>query len=315
MKTIKHIIKHRDTDDTKYIIEYVAGCKGDMLVGFLNNATFNMDSTRKTHPMKTGCPHWLKLVNPYDLTLDRFEEILGKNQWKFLASHPLWVLYNKDYKDLLKKYNYKIYSIKFEPEHYVTIYIEAVLKTMFLFNKPHGVTVINLDSTGRIGNFNKYIRNILNVLFFEKKQIPQWIYEAASEYDVNIEDLDIWNLETDPKKLRFDRSSWFGDGKIPFPLWAYTSVVQTNKLFNEMTEDRTLLYYDHLYLRGYPFPHLPDREEEWNTLVENSWCDYDGHGYRKFENTKKFTNNPYFSKNQTPPRRSVLKYLEQWKPR
>jgi hypothetical protein len=37
------------------------------------------------------------------------------------------LLYSK-YMDLLKKYNYEIISLKFEPKHYVTIFIEKVLK-------------------------------------------------------------------------------------------------------------------------------------------------------------------------------------------
>ena len=54
--------------------------------------------------------------------------------------------------------------------------------------------------------------------------------------------------------------------------------------FNEMTNDRTLFYYDDLYLSdSCPFPDHSHREDEWLMLVEQSWCDYDENDYRKFE--------------------------------
>ena len=36
--------------------------------------------------------------------------------------------------DLLKKYNYEIISLKFEPKHYVTIFIERVLKNNYKYS-------------------------------------------------------------------------------------------------------------------------------------------------------------------------------------
>ena len=118
---------------TKYIIEYAGGTKGDMLCRFLNSIASDQDSTGKTLPLgwEDGF-NWLKLVNPYELTLERFEDVLSKNPYKFLPAHILWVTYDKNYRDLLKKYNYEIWSIKFEPKHYLTIQIEALLKNAFL---------------------------------------------------------------------------------------------------------------------------------------------------------------------------------------
>ncbi len=56
------------------------------------------------------------------------------------------------------------------------------------------------------------------------------------------------------------------------------------KKFDEMTNDRTLLHYDDLFLsNSCPFPDYSHREDEWLMLVDQSWCDYDENGYRKFE--------------------------------
>jgi hypothetical protein len=125
----------------KYILEYVAGTKGDMVVRFLNGHEPNIsfDRANKTEPQFLGCDNWLKLTWAKDLTLQRFEEVLSVNPYEYVPAHPLWcccpttlhgeenLLYSK-YMDLLKKYNYEIISLKFEPKHYVTIFIEKVLK-------------------------------------------------------------------------------------------------------------------------------------------------------------------------------------------
>ena len=125
----------------KYIFEYVGGSKGDMVVRFLNGVEpdISYDRANKTEPLPLSCENWLKLVTARDMTLERFEEVLSVNPYEYVPAHPLWcccpttlhgeenLLYSK-YMDLLKKYNYEIISLKFEPKHYVTIFIEKVLK-------------------------------------------------------------------------------------------------------------------------------------------------------------------------------------------
>ncbi len=58
---------------TKYIIEYCGGTKGDLLCRFLNNdnSQFLPDRANKTEPADIGCLNWLKLADPYQLTLER----------------------------------------------------------------------------------------------------------------------------------------------------------------------------------------------------------------------------------------------------
>ena len=193
-----------------------------------------------------------------------------KNQFKFLSSHPLWVLYNKDYRDLLKKHNYEIWSIKFEPKHYTTIQIESIIK--------------NMKNQDIIGEETKII-GLLNALFFRGMD-----YRKFTTKDIRANP-----LQHALKKLHI-------------PNFAYNMRARSNKLFNEMDEDRTLLHYDHLYLLKYPFPHMPDREKEWNNILENSWCDYHGHGYREFEEPKFISegkDNVYTT--------TVEEYVKQWK--
>ena len=83
---------------------------------------------------------------------------------------------------------------------------------------------------------------------------------------------------------------------------------QTNDLFNEMTEHRTLLSYEELFCSDLPYPLNPDRKEEWLNLVENSWCNYYEHGYREWKlpfMAQKYGTNDYVS--------NVERYLEKWK--
>ena len=115
----------------KYILEYVGGTKGDMVVRFLNGVEpdISFDRANKTEPQELECENWLKLINPKDMTLERFEEVLSVNPYEYLPAHPLWcccptdlqgaenLLYSK-YMDLLKEYDYEIMSLKFEPKHY-----------------------------------------------------------------------------------------------------------------------------------------------------------------------------------------------------
>ena len=128
----------------KYIFEYVGGTKGDMTVRFLNGVEPDMsfDRANKSEPQPLECENWLKLIRESDMTLERFEEVLFVNPYQYVPAHPLWcccpttiqgtenTLYSQ-YIDLLKKYDYEIISLKFEPKHYVTIFIERVLKNNY----------------------------------------------------------------------------------------------------------------------------------------------------------------------------------------
>ena len=209
----------------KKIIEYVGGTKGDMVCRFLNNMEPSLNNTGKTTPISTD----LKLLDPADFTLKYFEGVLSENTYEYLPSHPLWITYDKRYVDLLEKYDYEILSIKFKPQHYITITIESILKN----NLEHAM--FNLDF------------------------IPDFAWKMRA---------------------------------------------RTNDLFNGMTKHRTLLQYEELFLNfSIPWP----RMDEWTSLVENSWCDYDKHGYRewKLPVSIKYGSNEYIN--------NVERYLQKWK--
>jgi len=228
----------------KYIFEYVGGTKGDMTVRFLNGVEPNIsfDRANKTEPQPLECENWLKLIRGSDMTLERFEEVLSVNPYEYVPAHPLWccspttiqgtenVLYSK-YIDLLKKYDYEIISLKFEPKHYVTIFIERVLKNDY---KHGGITENDVRSS--------------NQTFLKQLSLEEAFQGGPTEI--------------------FKR---------------FNSTPARSK-FIEMTNDRTLLHYDDLFLSdSCPFPEHAHREDEWLMLVEQSWCDYNENGYRKFE--------------------------------
>ena len=134
---------------TKYIIEYCGGTKGDLLCRFLNNdnSQFLPDRANKTEPADIGCLNWLKLADPYQLTLERFEEVLSTNTKKYLPAHPLWVTYDDDYNLLLKKYDYEIMQLRFEECQYITIRIESNLKNANAIDHPDPNYIVQLLNT------------------------------------------------------------------------------------------------------------------------------------------------------------------------
>ena len=228
----------------KYIFEYVGGTKGDMTVRFLNGVEpdISFDRANKSEPQPLECENWLKLIREKDMTLERFEEVLSVNPYEYVPAHPLWcccpttlrgeenLLYS-NYMDLLKEYDYEIISLKFEPKHYVTIFIERVLKN----NYKHG---IDIDGDVRKSN-------------------GQFI-----------------------KQLSLEEA--FRGG--PSQMFNRFNSTPARKKFNEMINDRTLFHYDDLFCSdSCPFSKYSHREDEWLMLVEQSWCDYDENGYRKFE--------------------------------
>jgi len=145
----------------KYIVEYVAGCKGDLLTRFLNNSTenFSKHENNKTIPLDFGGPNWLKLLNPDDLTLDRFKDVLSRNKQNVISSHPIWQIpNNKEYQNILDDLGYSILKIKFLPKHYITIRIESLFKNLVPF-----------DDSDPDYEVKRYIRK-----YFDKKEITNF---------------------------------------------------------------------------------------------------------------------------------------------
>ena len=222
----------------RYIFEYVSGTKGDMVVRFLNELEPNIDpeQSNRTSPASIGCTNWLKLIDPEELTLERFEEVLSINPFEYLPAHQLWVCYDQRYMDLVEKYNYEIISLKFEPKHYVTAAVERILKT-------HTGDYRQTESV--IGQINsRFSKDKSNIEVKRKNALRR--------------------LEMGPARM-------------------FARQYDLQNLFNIMTENRTLLHYEDLFCTDAPFPNLPEREDEWLMLVQQSWCETDKCGYRNFE--------------------------------
>ena len=126
---------------TKYIIEYLGGSKGDLLVRFLNREPANFAANNRTLA-NISYINWLKLVNPYDLTLQRFEEVLVNNDKNYVPAHPLWVTLDNNYLELLDKHNYKIIKVSVDPKHYITVRIESILKNIVSGFSTHEIVEI-----------------------------------------------------------------------------------------------------------------------------------------------------------------------------
>jgi len=256
----------------KYVFEYVGGTKGDMVVRFLNGVepAIRFDRHNITDPQDLGCENWLKLVSQRDMTLERFEEVLSVNPYEYVPAHPLWcccpttiqgtenTLYSQ-YMELLKKYDYELISLKFEPKHYVTIFIERVLKNNYKLDLPLGPMVPS-DPAERPNRYRH--RSIIG---------DEGILSSNGVRGTN---------QSFMKQLALDEA--FEGG--PTEIFKRFNSTPARSKFNEMTNDRTLLYYDDLFCSdSCPFPSHSHREDEWLMLVEQSWCDYDENGYRKFE--------------------------------
>jgi hypothetical protein len=259
----------------KYIFEYVGGTKGDMVVRFLNGHEPNIsfDCANRTEPQFLGCENWLKLMWSKDLTLERFEEVLSVNPYEYVPAHALWCchpttfegtknLSYPKYMDLLKKYNYEILSLKFEPKHYVTIYIERILKIW--------------------GSHNK--------ICFENDKSPQKFSAIASAGSRSEREAMLNSSYSDRRRAGracLKRAIRYGspdDEMKMSPSEIFTIKYRRNKIFNELTKNRTLLHYEELFCSdSCPFPEHSHREDEWLMTVEQSWCDYNKNDYRKFE--------------------------------
>ena len=232
---------------TQYILEYMTGTKGDLLCRFLNGLDSNIlpEKSNKTWPTDIGCINWLKLPNPYHLTIDRFEEVLVTNPHKYVSAHPLWVTYNKKYLEVLEIYDYKILKLRYEKNHYTTICIESNLKTRY--------PLVLSEHSER----NLFILKLIVQVFFKGLD---WDTFLTSDLDSG-------------------RGAMIDGNENAWNQRAYI-----NELFlSGNNEKREFIDYSDLYLtfncdilKGYDI-------DEWKSLVKRSWCDYKGDGYMDWD--------------------------------
>jgi hypothetical protein len=204
---------------SKYIIEYTAGTKGDLLCRFLNNFEPKFIGSNRTEPVEVKYINWLKLANPNMLTLDRFEEVLFFNTNKYVPAHCLWVTVDSRYVELLNKYDYKIIKLLFEPKHFITVRIESILKNMVQDALPNQIIdLINfvwfrdLDwNTFTLGSLNNRVKQInKHTAWFSRCAVFKLFIENANENKEFISYSDLYlNFNCDILK-GYDLDQWKG---------------------------------------------------------------------------------------------------------
>jgi len=222
----------------KYIIEYQAGTKGDLLIRFLNKQEVMFTSDKKTVPLKIGMPNYLKLLDPEMQTLEKYEAVLANNPFQFIGGHRQWHFGKKiEYDNLLKKYGYQIIKLQFDHRFYKTVGIESVIKNYYDWDKTEEDYEIKLENT-------KFVR----------PDVP-----------FGKDEMTIYNLE----KILHDtiKMITFNNSNRLFKRF--------ESFNNNDTENKTLLQFHDLYvdfnLEKYPLFEGYDLEE-WKKRVENSWC-------------------------------------------
>ena len=123
---------------TRYIVEYMAGTKGDMLVRFLNKMPPGIidQDDRRTVSAPIGMVNWLKSLNPKKNTVERSIEVLYKNTNKFIGAHELFHFgKNQEFDQTLEQLDYKVIKIVFGRRYYKTIIVESIIKNFSNFDE------------------------------------------------------------------------------------------------------------------------------------------------------------------------------------
>ena len=153
---------------TKYIIEYVAGTKGDMLARFLNNSPSHMldDDNKRTLPAVIGMPNWLKVQYKEGQTLDRYRRVLETNKNKYITAHVQYHFgKSKEFDNLLKEFDYKIIKIVFGKKYYTTILLESLVKNFGSFDKSEDDYPVKIENFVFL-NHKEHINKLFNIKHF-----------------------------------------------------------------------------------------------------------------------------------------------------
>jgi hypothetical protein len=172
----------------KWIIEYLSGCKGDMLTYHLNGITVDLDPiynrTSSLFYNRIGTGN--SLIYPVEL-FEKYLETAQEKNILFSNSHQLNFSYQTKYTNLLEKYNIGIKKIVFSQEFYKTIHIECVIKT--LNRLPLSCPVTNILKKKKLKFTDTNKAEILHQLLDRPVQYP--IFDV---YNKNIKTLKNKNL-------------------------------------------------------------------------------------------------------------------------
>ena len=225
---------------TKYIIEYCGGTKGDMLCRFLNKYLFDFEESKGNK------------TNPIDI---------GCVNWLKLANPNHLTL--KRFEEVLSENTNKYLTSHplwvTVDDRYVELLHEYDYNIIKLIFEDRYYITIRLESM------------IKNLLPDFKKSDPEYIVGLMNTLCMSRLD---WHAFTFS-----DLNALDGGGKSWQNIWKSRARLYTLFLENN-NDNRTFINYADLYINfnsdilvGYDL-------DEWKRLVDKSWCDYAGEGYR-----------------------------------
>lgn len=240
---------------TKYIIEYVAGTKGDMLVRFLNNSPTHLLENNRTLPTVIGMPNWLKIQYKEGQTLSRYRQILEKNTNKFISAHVQHHFgHNKDFDNLLNELDYKIIKIVFEQKYYKTILIESLVKNFVSFDPSEDDYPVKMENFNFLNN-KKHITRLFGIDDFKKFEYSSKNLLILFEYLLNnidnasvLKRYDNFNSNNLDNKILFDYENLFITKKIKdYPFFDKYHIEEYSNLVNLSFPKQTVKMYGTIF--------------------------------------------------------------------
>lgn len=189
-----------------WILEYIGGCKGDLLTRCLNNLDVPMNKFLKTAKLEVN----LKKYNGYyeQPSIYEFCKILEESKkFKFINAHESPYFDKKEYSNKLKEKNIGIKKILFSEKYYKTIYIEGVFKNtgyfLSLVDNSLNKQGLEINEKNRIHE----LYNFINKTHYNRFIVFNKIKKLCLNKDLlNYEDLFI-NFKCDDKDIN-DNINW-----------------------------------------------------------------------------------------------------------
>lgn len=116
--------------EPRYIIEYLPGCKGDMLTSLLNSEQPLINDDGRTLGNTSLLKDFsnMELMEKQNPCIEDFERTISRIESKFSNAHNLFFLNDSRYKNILDSKGFKIKKIVFDKKYYQTIHVEHIFK-------------------------------------------------------------------------------------------------------------------------------------------------------------------------------------------
>lgn len=114
----------------EYLIEHVAGAKGDLIATFLNGFPANFVLHNRTIPPSSHIRKFMVNATINDFVEEESLREILKSRKTFVATHELTILEKFNLFYVLKEENIKVKKIKFDKKYYRTISIEGFVKNL-----------------------------------------------------------------------------------------------------------------------------------------------------------------------------------------